>query len=252
MAAVVVYEPVPVADFGYGVTYVPDAGEDERAREAMLDCAVSQLRRWGITDVVPQARTGRAVVEIPAAAHRLGAQVVVTGLGAHDLADRALGGETALRLAQVGTTPVLAVPANATAIPSRVAAATDFSPTSLHAAKLAAQWLRSGDELHLLHVTETRNLVPEALAAANASSEEKLLSLSRELDVATGVRIEHAHATGAAARALLVYAKEINADLIALGSHGYGPIKRMLIGSVASKMIRLASVAVLVVPVGAA
>ena len=38
--------------------------------------------------------------------------------------------------------PILAVPASVTTIPRRVIAAIDFSPTSMHAARTAAAWLR--------------------------------------------------------------------------------------------------------------
>ena len=41
----------------------------------------------------------------------------------------------------------------------------------------------------------------------------------------------------------------MNGDLIALGSHGYGLWKRLTIGSVASKVLRLAGASVLVQPI---
>jgi hypothetical protein len=54
----------------------------------------------------------------------------------------------------------------------------------------------------------------------------------------------------AARSALLDHAQSVNADVITLGSHGYGVWKRIMIGSVASKMIRLSTRAVLVAPLG--
>ncbi|HEX6965265.1 MAG TPA: universal stress protein, partial [Gemmatimonadaceae bacterium] len=42
-------------------------------------------------------------------------------------------------------------------------------------------------------------------------------------------------------------AEREHADLIALGSHGYGMWKRFMLGSVASKVLRLATCSVLVV-----
>lgn len=249
LEALVVYEPIPIADFGYGIAYIPDAGEDQLLRDEMVDCVRSQLKRCGVTGVEPEVRAGHAIIEIPAAARQSGAQVIVTGLGAHDLADRALGGETALRLAQIATTPVLAVPANATAIPHCVLAATDFSPTSQHAAQLVAGWLRRGDELHLATVTQDFHRAPDVFASAVAGSETKLAHFAGELHVSSGVRVERTHLTGGPpAQSLLRCVRDAHADLIALGSHGYGAVKRMLLGSVALKMIRLATTAVLVVP----
>jgi nucleotide-binding universal stress UspA family protein len=49
---------------------------------------------------------------------------------------------------------------------------------------------------------------------------------------------------------LLAYLESAGADLIALGSHGYGWWKRLALGSVASKVMRLATRAVLVAPIG--
>ena len=55
---------------------------------------------------------------------------------------------------------------------------------------------------------------------------------------------------GRAASALLEYLDRIQADLIALGSHGYGLWKRLTIGSVSSKILRVATCSVLVQPLG--
>lgn len=54
-----------------------------------------------------------------------------------------------------------------------------------------------------------------------------------------------------AAGALIEAAREMKVDLIALSTHGRGPVTRALIGSVADKVIRGADVPVLVVPAAA-
>jgi nucleotide-binding universal stress UspA family protein len=48
------------------------------------------------------------------------------------------------------------------------------------------------------------------------------------------------------ARAILRYAGERSADLVALGTHGRGPISRTVLGSVSDKVVRAAAVPVLV------
>jgi nucleotide-binding universal stress UspA family protein len=53
-----------------------------------------------------------------------------------------------------------------------------------------------------------------------------------------------------AAVTTLAYARELGADLLALGTHGRGAIARFLIGSVASAVTREAACSVLVVPPG--
>jgi nucleotide-binding universal stress UspA family protein len=61
------------------------------------------------------------------------------------------------------------------------------------------------------------------------------------------VRIESATATDYhPARAVLHWAREHDADLIALGTHGRGPVRRLVLGSVTDKIVRAATVPVLV------
>ncbi|MGA0845304.1 MAG: universal stress protein [Luteolibacter sp.] len=58
-------------------------------------------------------------------------------------------------------------------------------------------------------------------------------------------------AEGSPLHALLDYSRELNADLVVLGSHGHGAIASLLLGSVADGMVRKAAVPTLIVPVAA-
>ena len=245
----VVYAPIRVVDYGFGASYVPSPEDEAAVKDAVVASVTDQLSRCGITSTPPTVRTGIVAQEIAAAARVLGAGLIVTGLGPHSIVDRALGGETALHLAQDATAPVLAVPAPATTIPRRVIAAIDFSATSLRAARTAAAWLRAGDELHLVFVAPKLRHNEAALPASQPVV-DRLTKTGGELGVATGVRVDATVLSADPARALLDYAQRIDADLIALGSHGYGAIKRIVVGSVASKIIRVATCAVLVAPIG--
>jgi nucleotide-binding universal stress UspA family protein len=66
------------------------------------------------------------------------------------------------------------------------------------------------------------------------------------------IQIEALTLSGNPAAELLRLAGETKADLIAAGSHGYGFITRLVVGSVTSKLLRGAACAVLVVPPDAA
>lgn len=250
--AVVVLQPISLIGDGFSETYVPPPEDIEASTAALLEAVTAQLGRCGVRDSHPRSRVGLATSEIASAAQALGASLIVVGLGSHHLIDRALGGETALHLAQVAATPVLAVPADATTIPHRAMVALDFSPTSLLAARTVAHWLQPGDAIHLVHVVAPDDFAPHARAAANTdeSAVARLGQAAASLRVATHAGIDTSQIAGDPARALLECAHEIDADLIALGSHGYGIWKRLLLGSVASKIIRLSPRAVLVAPVG--
>jgi nucleotide-binding universal stress UspA family protein len=250
--AITVLEPLPVVDYGFGVTYAPSAEEIEAAQAALLASVREQLGRCGASACAPECRLGPAAAEIASVARTLDADLIVTGLGPHNVIDRALGGETALHLVQVAATPVLAVPANATAIPHAAVAAIDFSPTSVVAARTVARWLAAGDTLHVVHVGRGEHAAdrPFAPDTAEETATTRLGRVVAMLGPGAGVCVEAHELRGDPTRALLDYAQSVNADVIALGSHGYGVWKRMALGSVASKMIRLSTRAVLVAPIG--
>lgn len=250
---VAVLEAAPVVDTGWAPVYVPEdpanGGVAGRLREEIR----AQLARCGGHDLplagAPAVRFGSAAPVIIADARERNADVIVVGLGPHHLLDRALGGETALQLAQLATTPVLAVAEDAAALPRRVIAAIDFSDTSVYAARILARWMMPGDVLHLAHVAPAAGSAEEeAAGSAGTSARCRLEELSRDVGVPDGVRVELEELTGDPAPALLGLADRLDAQLIALGSHGYGVWRRLVLGSVASKVIRVATRSVLVVP----
>lgn len=241
-----VMEPLPTIDYGYGVTYAPTQEEEAALRRELLASSTAQVRRAGIAAGVPDLRFGAPSAEIAAAARAVHADVIVIGLGSHDVVQRALGGETALHLVQVATTPVLAVPDTATALPRRVVAALDFSPTSVRAVETVAPWLTAGDVLDLVHVEAARH----APRGAADEATRRLRDLASELRLASGVRVQNTPLQGDPARALLEELERVDGELIVLGSHGYGFWKRLMLGSVASKVIRLSTRSVLVAPIG--
>ncbi|HEX6964857.1 MAG TPA: universal stress protein [Gemmatimonadaceae bacterium] len=249
---IAVLAPPPVLDAGYGPVFVLDETMEREAREQLRADADAQLQSCGWTNTTGstciEGPPTQMILEETRARH---ADLIVVGLGPHHFVDRALGGETALRLAQVADVPVLAVPAGAAEVPHRVVAAIDFSPTSIEAARLAASWLTAGDVLLLAHVappTSRRAARDDAGARSAAeSAPHRLPDVAKELPVPSGVTVTPVELSGDPARALLDFAEREHADLIALGSHGYGMWKRFMLGSVASKVLRLATCSVLVV-----
>jgi nucleotide-binding universal stress UspA family protein len=242
-----VLEPPRVLDGGFAPTYVPSPEEVEVVRSSFRALVAQQMRRCGVSGTL-QVRTGSPPMEIAAAARETDAELIVLGLGQHRIVDRALGNETALQLVQIASAPVLAAPAEMASLPRHVIVATDFSPTSLAGARATARWLASGDVLHLVYVAgEWHGGYP---LEQRVTAESVLAAVARQIEAPDGVVVDQSVVEGDPASRLLELASTSAADLLVLGSHGYGFWKRLTLGSVASKIIRLARIAVYVTPIG--
>jgi nucleotide-binding universal stress UspA family protein len=247
-----VLEPMPPMemsplDLG-GVGIVPSPEQYTMLNEALRTAVAGQLSRCQVADATPLFKAGPRAQQIVETARTSGAGLIVVGLGPHNVIDRALGGETALQLVQLASTPLLAVPSDAAALPRRVVVAVDFTATSIRAARTAAQWLAAGDVLDLVHVAPQG--LPSSESQREASAGARLRDLAAQFVVPSGVEVAAVELQGDPARSLLAYLDSSAADMIAMGSHGYGFWKRLALGSVVSKVVRLATTAVLVAPIG--
>jgi nucleotide-binding universal stress UspA family protein len=134
----------------------------------------------------------------------------------------------------------------------------DFSPASKAACRFAAE-MGKGDQLHviLVHCFDVPSLfsqtpmtmVREAEVRLRKLAELKLNRIRKNLERDyPGLRIETFVAEGPPAVRLVELAVEKGVDLIAMGATGLGKLKRVMMGSVASKVVREAPCAVLTVP----
>jgi nucleotide-binding universal stress UspA family protein len=87
----------------------------------------------------------------------------------------------------------------------------------------------------------------EELNKAHRDSAEKQLVKLVEDRIPQGVRCDTAILFGKAFAEILKFAKEENADLIVMATHGRGAISHLLMGSTAEKVVRKASCPVLTV-----
>lgn len=137
--------------------------------------------------------------------------------------------------------------------------ATDFSETSetavVYGQTLAAQFKAA---LHVVHVVENialRNITAEGFLAV-------MPDLQRELEEAAGQQFEAVLArlrsgglsvqgrvitSSATAEAIVTYARDFGVDLIVVGTHGQSGMSRLLLGSVAERVVRTAPCPVLTV-----
>ena len=93
----------------------------------------------------------------------------------------------------------------------------------------------------------TRDLAHQLVEARLSRGKEYLEGTAGQLK-SEGFEAETAIREGAAVENIVDYSKEHGIDLVVMSSHGYGGIKRLLLGSVTDRVIRSCEVPVLVMP----
>jgi len=126
----------------------------------------------------------------------------------------------------------------------------DFSPESLAAIDVGLQLVDDPAHLHIVHVMiditplEAGEVWGVIDPQARVGQIEKLLKEKLTDDKYQGLQI--AVVLGEPAHGIANYAQEKHAELIVIPSHGRTGITRLLIGSVAERVVRLAHCPVLV------
>jgi nucleotide-binding universal stress UspA family protein len=139
-----------------------------------------------------------------------------------------------------------------------VLAAVDASEAAHEVLRLGANFAQHvrGGELHLVHVVEDMPppvvLVPPPAGLGITSTEIVAAARKRVDALAAEAREQFCRrlvthvAAGSAWKQILQVASDVQADLIVVGTHGRGGVKRLLLGSVAESVARKASCPVLV------
>ncbi|WP_324662598.1 universal stress protein [Haloarcula sediminis] len=127
-----------------------------------------------------------------------------------------------------------------------------MEPAVDHARDLAAV---HGATLHGLYVVDTGSFatLPVETTWEGVSGllrEEGEQAVSAFAEMAGDVPVETAIREGNPSREIVDYADEFDCDTVVMGTHGRGGIDRLLLGSVAERVVRTAPVPVVTVPVG--
>ena len=190
-------------------------------------------------DYRKEIRTGTPYKEILRMSKKGKYDLIVMGArGVSPLAPMLIGG-TADRVVRGARCPVITVRNHPEFRISRVLFPTDFSNESLRAgrqaARLAAQF---GAVLYFLHVIELGDPHDEAKFKR---LEEKLIKKMKLGEKVKGVEVKKVVRRNIEAGAeIAVFAKEENVDLIVMTTHGRSGVSRLLLGSVAEKVVHLA------------
>ncbi len=139
--------------------------------------------------------------------------------------------------------------------PKRILVATDFSETAKEALEYALAMAKPlGAEIVLMHAWEIPvyafpdgAMIPGGLFDGLEAASDEALQTQLKLYEKSGVKMRGALRMGPAWREVGVVAEQEKADLIVMGTHGRRGVVRMVLGSVAERVVRSAPCPVLTV-----
>jgi nucleotide-binding universal stress UspA family protein len=179
------------------------------------------------------------------------ASLLVMGLGRHSPLDRLFGRETTVATLRDTTVPVLAVGPSFPRHPSHAVVGVDFGEASTRAAHLALRFLAPGGRLSLVHVAPRFARPVEGWERWDAEYAGTLPALFERLvarlDPPPEILVETVVLRGDPAATLLARVQQERAPLLAVGAERVGVVDRLLVGSVATSLLRTARSGMLVV-----
>lgn len=126
----------------------------------------------------------------------------------------------------------------------------DFSDESAETISTALEFVEEPADVHVIHVLFALDAAGPGVVWGAVDNESREKTVRSHLDqllkdndisgVTTAVKV------GDAGLSITEYAREYGADLIVIPSHGFHGMKRLLLGSVAERVIRHANCPVLV------
>lgn len=248
----VVVEPLPLLVPEPSVIMEPLIASPELL-DAVRDRVVAQMRalapeglEWHV-----EVEYGRPSAEIVDKARDLKAQLIVIGLVHRNVVDRILDGDTALEVVRHSHAPVLLASAGWKALPKVAVFAVDFSAQSMQAARAGLRLLADGATVVLAHVRpivtvyDGMGMWEEEYETAATKELEKF---AEALNSPAGIRVEKVMLFGSPSAAILDLANKRDANLVVAGTRGAGLMQRLLLGSVATRLMRHATRSLLIVP----
>lgn len=216
--------------------------------------------------VIREVKIGYPSDEIQRYAVEQKVDLIVIGTQGHRGLSRILLGSVAEKTVRIAKCPVMTIHApqpekNKAGASSfltfqRILVATDFSPPAGRARDLG--WTlasKYGAELHLLNIVVEPLPLPgphgtwirpeDATPAYVDSALRSLAEEAKEAELEPGLVVVRAVKVGYPVEAIQQYVADHQIDLIVLGTQGHGGLSHLLLGSIAEKIVRLATCPVL-------
>lgn len=236
-----VVEPLPAAAEIATLAGRPELREERHV--AQLEAVRGEMARalpperdWSVELI-----DGTAASALVRHASRCRAGILLTGRAGAEFGARAEVHDTFDRMLRLGDTPILAVAGEGDELPRTIVAAIDFSAYSIHAARVAMSIAGPDALLYLVHVRRHARIAGAASARWEhdyAGIAPTLLEEVRDQLANSALRIETIVLSGEPASALAAFAESANADLVVAGTHGYGFLHRLVLGSVTTALMR--------------
>ena len=132
----------------------------------------------------------------------------------------------------------------------KVVVPVDFAEESANALSASLEFVENPADVHVVHVLIPVDTMSPGVIWGNVNDETRKKAVRRYMDEflskheVSGVTMVVRH--GNPGLEICDYAIDIGADLIVISSHGYHGVRRMLMGSVAERVLRHADCPVLV------
>jgi nucleotide-binding universal stress UspA family protein len=238
--------------------FLPDVEDLRRADRARAVQGFVARFSGGAAPPPVHVRFGTIADEIARVARERSATMIVVGAAPHRRVNRIIGGERAVHVLRAADVPVLSVPPGFAALPRNVVVAVDFAPASVRAAQTALLLLADGGTLTLLHMLPPlladaplreaggRGTVTTVQTFFARLADELRQCAPGSLTIETRIRMDDD------IDGIVGTASSMDAELIAVGTHGPRLLERLFVGSAASSVVHAAPQAVLAVPPPAA
>jgi nucleotide-binding universal stress UspA family protein len=210
--------------------------------------ALAKTERMLVKTVCEEGEIHERIVDLADAEN---CDVIVMGRRGKRRIERSLIGPVTARVIGYTQRDVLVVPSSTVIGWKKIVLATDGSRYSAFAAERAISFAKSyGGELKIVSVVdvpaEFYAEAPQAVDDLVRKAKGFVAEVKKQAD-AEGVKAETFVGESEAFEAIINLAKEQKADMIVIGSHGRTGLRRLLMGSVAEKVIGYAPCPVLVV-----